>query len=347
MPTTSFSPAVSVVMAVHNGLPYLDSALRSIMGQTLRKIEIIVVDDASTDGTAGVLQQLAAEDPRIRVITAPTNLKLPRALNRGLEEARAPYVARMDADDIAYPERLARQKAYLDAHPSVVLLGTSVRRIDQNGTLIRLGRRHLGTTATRWFARFNMPLVHPTFMSRRFAEGNTFQTYSPEAGYAEDYDFVARALAYGDVSVLPEILLDYRVHGTSISGKNWKAQQGHAREIAMRVQRAELPASVVEALAPFRAAYYDLTAAAPEKIFAGLRAMLDHDANRLPAHRTWMRRHAAQLAVTAMRRSGSSNLAVLRAFLTSGRDFLPALGLRFLETQRLLPAALQAHPIVD
>jgi glycosyltransferase involved in cell wall biosynthesis len=134
-------PQVSVLIAVYNGLPYLEAALRSIMDQTLREIEIIVVDDASTDDTPAVLARLATEDPRIRVETLTENLRLPGALNRGLELVRAPLVARMDADDIADPKRLAVQKRFMDAHPDIILCGTSIRQIDAGGTYIRTSQR--------------------------------------------------------------------------------------------------------------------------------------------------------------------------------------------------------------
>lgn len=336
-------PAVSVVMAVHNGLPYLASALHSIMAQTLSDIEIIVVDDASTDETPQLLNRLAADDGRLVVLSNQGNTGPGPARNMAIERARAPYVAIMDADDIARPSRLEVQKAYLDSHPDVVLSGARVRRIDANGDLIRIGGRPLDRTSARWLCRFNMPLVHPAVMFRRFSEDGAFPTYRPEAGIAEDYDLVAMALLRGAVTMIPDVLLDYRVHSTSLSGAKWRRQQSDAHGIALRVQSEQLPSEIVDQLAPFRTAYFDMRPVPISQVFLGLREMLTHDAKAFPRYRTWMRRQTAQLATAAMQRSGMSKAAILRAFLGPGRDFLPALGLRYLETQRLLPAALRSR----
>ena len=329
-------------MAVHNGLPYLEQALRSILDQTLRDIEIIIVDDASTDGTGDILRRLAAEDARIRVMTNETNLRLPASLNRGLKSATAPLIARMDADDISLPTRLRVQKDFMDLHPEVVLLGASIHTIDRQGKILRTSVRGRDSVAVRWLARFNMPLTHPTFMFRRLMPNGSTQYYSEEAGYAEDYDYVVRALQHGEIFSLPDVLLSYRTHDISISRKNWREQQQHARDIAMRLQACELPDEVFQALAPFRQSYYDLEPASPEKIFSGLRVMLSHDLKRFPSHRSWLKRQTAQLAATTFLRCGRQKGAILRAFLESGRDFLPALGLRYLETRRLLPLPLRA-----
>jgi hypothetical protein len=338
------TPAVSVLIAVHNGMPYVDSAIRSMMDQTLREIEIIVVDDASTDETPAVLARLAAEDPRIRVLTNQTNLKLAASLNRGLSVARARLIARMDADDLSMPHRLAVQKAYMDAHPEVVLLGASVRKIDDTGRVIRTSIRGRDAVAVRWLARFNMPVDHPTFMFRRLEDSSGPLRYDPALPLAQDYAFVSRVLDLGDVVILPDVLLDYRMHDTSVTATHWRDQQRICAAVSLQRQMTELPEVLVAALAPFRQAYFGMSRVEPADVFKGLRAMLAHDARVFPAHRRWMRRHAAQLAVLAFRRGGMGRHAVVRAFLTSGRDFLSALGLRFLETRQCLPRRMRRDP---
>ena len=338
----SAPPSVSVVMAVHNGLPYVEAALRSMMDQTLREIEIIVIDDASTDGTPEVLARLAAEDPRIRVLTNETNLKLAASLNRGLEMARAPLIARMDADDISAPNRLAVQKAYMDAHSEVVLLGASMRKIDGEGRVTHTSIRDRDADATRWLARFHMPLVHPTFLFRHDFGGRPWR-YDPALEVSQDYAFCLEGLGRGAVVSLPDVLLDYREHAAAASSRRWHRQRELAREISARAMAAQLPGQVLAALAPFRAAYFDLEPADPAGIFGGLRRMLAHDAALMPRHRMWMRRQAAQLAAAALQRGRMSRGEILWAFLRAGRDFLPPLGLRYLETQRLLPRRLQAR----
>jgi glycosyltransferase involved in cell wall biosynthesis len=341
MPNPQDRPAVSVVMAVHNGMPYVEEAVRSMMNQTLREIEIIIIDDASTDETPQVLARLAGEDPRIRILTNEINLKLAASLNRGLEMARAPLIARMDADDISMPHRLEAQKNYMDTHPEVILSGASIRTIDGAGKVIRTSIRSRDAVGVRWLARFNMPLVHPTFMFRSSSTGTALR-YDPSLSVAQDYAFCVAALEHGEVSSIPNVLLNYRTHGISITNRNWRKQQQHAQEIALRLQKIDLPVSVIDALAPFRKAYYDLERTSPGNIFSGFRLMLANDLQTFPAHRAWLRRQTAQLAATALRRAGMSKGEILRAFLGVGRDFLPALGLRYLEVQRLLPRRLRS-----
>ena len=336
------TPAVSVIMTAYNSAAYIEAALRSIMDQTLREIEIIVVDDASSDGTAEVLARLATEEPRLCVLTHEQNLGPALGRNRALEAARAPYVAVLDSDDLAPPERLARQKAWLDSHPATVLLAGSVRLIDAEGRHIRTRRRARDAIATRWMARFNMPIVHPTAMFRRHMPGKKPLAYDPDLQVAQDYDLVAQALDLGEAVALAEVLVHYRVHGTSLTGTRWRDQQKVASAIALRRQKADLPISIVEALEPFREAYFGMRPVDPHALFDGLRQMLAHDAKTAPGHRVWMKRQAAQLAATAFHRSRVGKRRILQAFLGSGRDFLLPLTFRYLETKRLLPKPLSS-----
>jgi hypothetical protein len=335
-------PAVSIVMTVHNGMPYVESAIQSLREQTLREIEIIVADDASTDQTPQVLAQLTVVEPRLRVLTHEKNLGPAVGRNRAIEAARAPYVAVLDGDDLALPERLARQKAWLDAHPDTVMLGSSLRQIDGDGRVIRTSRRARDAIAMRWMARFNMPLVHSTMMFRRLAGAEKRLVYDPSLRVAQDYDLLAQALEVGDVVALPDVLVHYRVHARSLTGTRWRDQQRVARAIALRRQQADLPAALVEALAPFRQAYFEMTPVAPEVLFDGLRRMLAHDARVAPSHTVWMKRQAAQLAATALYRAGVGNPRILQAFLGAGRDFLSPLAFRYLETRQLLPKPLNS-----
>ena len=333
-------PAVSAIMAVHDGLPYIEMAVRSILQQSLRDIEMIVVDDASTDGTPGLLARLAAEDPRLRVIALEENEGPARARNRALLAARGAYVAVMDADDIAHPQRFAVQKAWLDAHPQVLLLGTSNRIINSSGQVQRTSRRAHDAPAVRWLCRFNMPLMHPSVMFRRLDPQGQPWLYDRDIPVGQDYDLISRVLMGGDVVSLPDVLLDYRVHPDSITGTKWTRQQAQARVIALRVQEAELPPAVVAALAPFRTAYYGLEPVPPAQIFAALRAMLAHDRATDPPRAAWARRQAAQLARAALLRSRQGGRwQQMRAFLGPGRDFLLPLILAMAEARGLMPRA--------
>lgn len=131
------SPRLSVVMPVHNALPYLDQAVESILAQTFRDFEYVILDDASTDGSTDRLRYWASQDPRIRLIEGKRNLGPALSSDRVARAARAPIVARMDADDISYPTRLEEQLGVLDSHPDVGVVGGLYDIIDVHGRRIR------------------------------------------------------------------------------------------------------------------------------------------------------------------------------------------------------------------
>lgn len=334
------SPDISVVMPVYNGARYLESALRSIMVQTHENIEIIVIDDASTDDTGILLERLAEEDPRLRVLSLSKNSGSAGATNAALGQVRAPYVARMDADDIAHPDRLARQKAYLDAHPDVMLVASSVEQIDARGCVQRISARARDRFMSAWFGRFQMPFVHPTMMFRTTGA----MRYDPAFEMAEDYDLAARAGELGETVALPDMLVQYRNHGEQITARKFRAQNEVAGRIARRAQAAQYPREVQAALEPFNRALFGFDHVPPKAVFAGLRRAIAHDARHAPRYRRWMMQHGAQMLLTALGRSGLSKPAALGAFLTAGPDFLLPLVFRFLETRSMLPRWLKTEP---
>lgn len=338
-------PAVSVLIGVHNGLPYVESAVRSMMEQTLQNIEIVVVDDASTDGTPDVLRRLAVEDKRIRVATLERNLRLPKTLNHGLELARAPLIARMDADDLSEPNRLEVQKRYMDTHPGVVLVGSGFHRIDENGRAFYVRKDPGDAYAVRWLARLITPIIHPTFMFRARLPNGEAPRYDPAWTHSEDYDLQVRLIDYGNLVLLPDPLVKWRAHKSSITAVS-KVPQEQGLEISHRYSLATLPADIAEGLMPFRKGYYLNEPVPPADIFAGFRALVAHDVARDPSRRAWIRRQSVKLAKHAMTRGGRSQSEIARAFLSSGRDFAPDMALRALEAMRLLPSILRSDPVV-
>lgn len=333
-------------MAVHNGQRYLESAMRSVMTQTLSDIEILVVDDASTDDTPDILARLAKEDRRIRIERLEDNRRLPGALNHGMELARGDYVARMDADDLCERRRLEVQADYLEDHPEITLVGCSVVRIDGDGQAFQTSLRPQTPYLTRWMCRFVMPFRHPTFMFRR---ADMMLKYDPSCTVSEDYDILARLTESHQVACLPEPLLRYREHSGSLTGKKWRKMLSEARAIALKVQAADMSPRVFRAMSAFRSAYFDLQAldeAGTAALFEGLRSMAREDAAASPRNRAWIWRQTSQLAAQALMRSGAANRDIMRAFAGPGRDFLPALSLRFLETRQMLPEPMRSDPNV-
>jgi len=190
----------------------------SILRQTLSDLELLVIDDGSQDSTPDILAEFAASDPRVRLFTQPA-LGVAGALNRGLREARAGLVARMDADDIAVPERLSIQVAMLKDRPEVAGLGSSCRVIDDQGRILTYRHVPTGADEIRSLLRRTNCMIHPTMMLRRDAVLG-IGGYRPAFRYCEDFDLWLRLSEHYDLLNLPEPLLDYRVHDSQLTWQN-------------------------------------------------------------------------------------------------------------------------------
>ncbi|HEX3178551.1 MAG TPA: glycosyltransferase [Methylomirabilota bacterium] len=197
------APSVSVLMAVYNGEPWLGEALGSVLEQSLKDLELIVVDDGSTDGTA---ERLAAiRDPRLSVLKQSRGGQT-AALNRALRAARAPLVARIDADDVALPERLARQAAFLSAHHEVGLLGTAAREIAPSGGVVEtLTPPCEDRDIRRALMRAN-PFIHSSVMFRR-STIDRVGLYDESFAVAQDYELWLRMSRVTRLANLPEPLV--------------------------------------------------------------------------------------------------------------------------------------------
>jgi hypothetical protein len=234
---------VSVVLPVRDGGAYLEAAVASILAQSLRDLELLVVDDGSRDGAVAALAALAARDDRLRVLSNP-GVGLAAALNFGLAQARCALVARMDSDDIALPERLAIQVAFLDCEPSVAVVGSQVAFIDASGALTG-GRTHFPTGPEAVAAALSTRgcvLKHPSVVARKdvlLRAGG----YRPALAKAEDYDLWLRLSERARLANLPDVLLHYRVHPGQISaGVNLGQRFAHDLALlAARTRRAGRP----------------------------------------------------------------------------------------------------------
>lgn len=194
-------------MAVFNSERTLPLALRSIIWQTCPHWELILIDDGSSDGTLHIARQFA--DPRIRMVADGQHLGLSRRLNQAVAASRGTYFARMDGDDIAYPERLERQIAYLQAHPAVDLVGSQVLVFGEDGR--PLGKPHIPETHAEICARAFLdvlPLRHPTFLGSRAWFRR--HRYDDEAIKTQDQILLLRSYRSSTYANVPEILLGYR-----------------------------------------------------------------------------------------------------------------------------------------
>lgn len=209
------APVVSVIMPARNAATYLREAVGSILAQSFPDLELIVVDDASTDETPSMLRDLARSDPRLRHLREESAGVI-AAANLGAREAGGRYLARMDADDVAFPDRIAKQVAYLDAHPRVAVVGGAMQYLGPGGPLPSFLRHPTEPEAVRVALESNCCLAHPTVMILR----DVFISlggYRPAAVHAEDYDLWLRVSERHDLANLPDTLLYYRLHTGQVS----------------------------------------------------------------------------------------------------------------------------------
>jgi glycosyltransferase involved in cell wall biosynthesis len=236
------TPTVSCVMPAYNAVRYLASAINSILGQTFGDFELIVVDDGSTDHTLELLRSYEKRDARVRVISR-SNTGHTGAINDGIAAAKGELIARMDADDLALPERFARQVAFLREHPEVVVVGASVELIDPYD--IPIGEDIAKTTHAEIDAQLlrgsGGAIRHPLAMFRRDAYERV-GPYRTQFNGSEDLDLWLRLAEIGKVANLPDILLKYRRHYQAFSFAKNETQMRHKSLIlAEACQRRGLP----------------------------------------------------------------------------------------------------------
>jgi glycosyltransferase involved in cell wall biosynthesis len=225
-------PLVSVLLAAHDDASFLGEAIDSMLGQTLRDLELIVIDDASADATPALLEAIA--DERLRVVRNEEQAGLAASLNHGLDVAGGRYVARLDADDVALPERLERQVERLRAEPGCAIVGSAIVDLDANGLP---GATHVlpaGATSLRWHALFSSPFFHPTVLvDRELLEAHGLR-YDPEYLESEDYDLWTRLFAFADGTNLKAPLVLKRVHAGQASLRRSGLQESFQRKVALR-----------------------------------------------------------------------------------------------------------------
>ena len=226
-------PFVSVLMPVYNAGPYLREAVDSVLAQSYPAFELIAIDDASSDGSYELLQTYAARDPRVRVFRQPVNGGIVAARNRAFAEASpdTKYCAILDSDDVALPERLALQVAFLEAHPDHALVGGQTLIIDERSEVV--GIRHYPTdyaSICRTITRYN-PIAQPAVMLRRsMLEPAPYHSGFPRC---QDYELWLRLASQHPIANLDCPVLRYRVSPTQ--GKRTHLRQTLA--LTLQLQR--------------------------------------------------------------------------------------------------------------
>ena len=235
-------------MPVYNNAAYLDDAVRSILDQTFRDFEFVILENGSQDASVEILRRWAARDDRVRLIEEPEPLGIAGSANAVTRHARAPLIARMDADDVSDPERFAREVPLFDGRPDVVLVAAMSNGIDERGQVVR--------PPDRWFLLrpgVRPPFSHGSIIYRREAFDRV-GGYRAEAGSWADVDFIQRLGEVGGFAVLVETLYQYRYTATSTtSGAGvQRAIESHVerrKTVAGRVGRRTPPDSHIAAAA--------------------------------------------------------------------------------------------------
>jgi glycosyltransferase involved in cell wall biosynthesis len=218
----SKEPLVSVLIPVKNGSRFIDEAVESIISQTWKNLEIIIIDDGSSDDTMEKLKLLAAKDTRIE-LQKSQGTGFVDALHQAATLAKGSYLARMDADDICLPNRLSTQMKIMMDRPDLVVLGTAAMQIDEVGREHGIMRMPSNSQTVRKQLRHSSCVIHPSVIMRSEAFKKCGGFRKPFM-HALDYDLWLRMSRIGEIGNLPKILMYYRVHEESVTANNGKKQ---------------------------------------------------------------------------------------------------------------------------
>lgn len=228
-------PRVSVILPAYNAERFIGEAIDSILAQTYRDFELIIINDGSTDLTPDIIRQYAKKDKRIRFFNNRKNRGLIYVLNMGLRKVRGEYIARMDADDISLPTRFEKQVAYMDANPDVGVLGTVIEAFGiYTGYGIQKPVVELSDFITDNY------VAHPTVMIRGSVMRKYGFQYNPEYKHVEDYELWMRMVQVTKIHNISEVLLRYRVTGDNVSITNNSEQKERARQLKNVAQQMVL-----------------------------------------------------------------------------------------------------------
>jgi len=210
------NPVITVLMSAYNAEKYLREAIESILNQTFKDFEFIIINDCSTDKTKKIIEEYANKDARIKLINNATNLGLTKSLNIGLEEARGEYVARLDADDVSLSERLEKQLEFMNKNRDITLTGAWAEIIDEEGKAKGFIKGETDETALYFKMIFSNQLVHSSILFNKdsiVAAGG----YNEKYVYAQDYELYSRLLTNNRIANQSEVLIKLRTHNGSIT----------------------------------------------------------------------------------------------------------------------------------
>lgn len=223
---------MTVLMPVYNGGPFLAGAISSVLSQTFKDFELLIVDDGSVDDSREIIRSF--RDLRIRTAQNGRNLGIVETLNRGLAEAVTPWIARCDADDLCHPQRLEKQMARAHAAHGIGFVGCDSRILNERGKWQGFGRTASSHESICWDLCFRNPFAHSSAVFLR--EG---AEYRPVPA-AEDYDLWSRIARFNTMASVPLPLVDYRQHSESIMAKHSASAQTSKNEGILKIKKANL-----------------------------------------------------------------------------------------------------------
>jgi|APSaa5957512622_1039677.scaffolds.fasta_scaffold13584_3 glycosyltransferase involved in cell wall biosynthesis len=206
------NPKISVVFPVFNAEAYLEESITSILDQSFKDFELILIEDGSKDGSKKILKEFKKRDKRVILLENSSNLGLQVSLNKGLDVAKGKYIARMDADDLSLEKRFEKQFNYLEKHKDIFLVGTSAEIIDNLGNKLGVLNKFDNSRKVKRKLLVSNTMIHPSIMFRNTRD----LKYREKFKCSEDYDFYLRIISSGrKITNLPDILLKYRLSNGS------------------------------------------------------------------------------------------------------------------------------------
>lgn len=231
-------PLVSVVMGAYNCMEFVGHAIESILNQTYRNIEFIIIDDCSTDSTFDIIKGYAERDARVKVVRNETNRGLGYSLNLGMSLAKGKFVARMDADDISKPHRLEEQVKFLNKNPEVACVGTSAERfgdISLTGRIFKVIHAKKTIGEIRVWLLIGTPMFHPSVMFNKSIMEKLGMNYDPEFRRAQDYELWSRLAFSAPMANIDKPLHCYRYHKSMASNIASEEQRRRSSVMQKRV----------------------------------------------------------------------------------------------------------------
>lgn len=216
------TPLVSIILPVYNAGNFLRDSIESLLNQTYKNTEIIIVDDHSTDNSYSILKEYAKKNKKIKLFRNKKNLGVSETVKRAINETQGDYLARMDADDISLPDRISLQVEYLEAHKRTVAIGGQCYTINAENQII--GRKTFPTEFKdiyKYIFRF-IPVQQPTLMIAKKRLPDNFVYYVDGMNTAEEVELFFKLFTHGKVENLDEPVLLYRIHDNNTSFKNVK-----------------------------------------------------------------------------------------------------------------------------